>query len=71
MRDVWAYVIELDNFERFVVLKADKSSIYATRDLWAIKYRAETFSPSRIVYEVWQEQSEHFDKLFKSAKNFE
>lgn len=68
LNDVWAYVIPLDNFERFVVLKADKSSIYATRDLWAIKYRADNFSPSRIIYEVWQEQSEHFDKLFKSAE---
>lgn len=68
LRDIWAYVIPLDNFERFVVLKADKSSIYATRDLGAIKYRCETFSPSRVIYEVWQEQAEHFDKLFKSAK---
>ena len=67
LRDLWAYVIKLNNFERFVVLKADKSSIYATRDLWAIKYRVENFSPSRIIYEVWQEQTEHFDKLFKSA----
>lgn len=68
LRDVWAYVVELENFERFVVLKWDKSSIYATRDLWAIKYRSEYFLPSRIIYEVWQEQAEHFDKLFKSAK---
>jgi len=68
LRDIWAYIIQLDNFERFIVLKADNSSIYATRDLGAIKYRCETFSPSRIVYEVWQEQAEHFDKLFKSAE---
>lgn len=67
LRDIWAYVIELENFERFVVLKWDKSSIYATRDLWAIKYRAENFSPTRIIYEVWQEQDEHFNKLFRSA----
>lgn len=67
LRDIWAYVVELDNFERFVVLKWDKTSIYATRDLWAIKYRSEIYSPSRVIYEVWQEQSEHFDKLFKSA----
>jgi len=66
--DISAYVIDLWNFERFVVLKWDKSSIYATRDLWAIKYRFDKFKASRMIYEVWQEQSEHFDKLFKSAK---
>ena len=66
--DVWCYLVPLPNFERFVVLKSDESTIYATRDLAAINYRTNTFSPSRIVYEVWQEQAEHFDKLFKSAK---
>lgn len=66
--DIWAYIIDLWNFERFVVLKKDKSSIYATRDLAAILYRAKTFSPEKIIYEVGQEQAEHFDKLFKSAK---
>jgi arginyl-tRNA synthetase len=49
-------------------LKSDKSSIYATRDLAAIKYRADRYNPSKIIYEVGQEQAEHFDKLFKSAK---
>jgi len=68
LRDIWAYVVLLDNFERFVVLKSDKSSIYATRDLAAIKYRADNYNPDKIIYEVWQEQAEHFDKLFKSAK---
>ena len=68
LNDVWCYVVTLPNFERFVVLKADSSTIYATRDLAAIDYRTKVFSPSRIVYEVWQEQAEHFDKLFKSAR---
>lgn len=68
LNDVWSYVVLLPNFERFVVLKKDKSTIYATRDLWAIFYRNNTFTPDRIVYEVGQEQAEHFDKLFKSAK---
>lgn len=67
-RDIWAYVIRLPNFERFVVLKRDKSSIYATRDLQALVYRYNVFNPSQIIYEVWQEQWEHFNKLFKSAK---
>lgn len=67
LNDIWSYVVKLDNYERFVVLKKDESTIYATRDLAAIKYRNDVFNPSRIVYEVWEEQAEHFDKLFKSA----
>ncbi|MBF0981241.1 arginine--tRNA ligase [Candidatus Gracilibacteria bacterium] len=69
-RDIGAYIVDLGNFERFVVLKGDKTSIYATRDIGAIKYRYDTFSPDKIVYEVGQEQEDHFDKLFKSIKKF-
>ncbi len=67
-RDIWAYVVRLSESERYVVLKGDESTIYATRDLAAIRYRTEVFKPSRIIYEVWQEQAEHFDKLFRSSK---
>lgn len=67
LNDIWCYLVPLDNFERFVILKKNESTIYATRDLAAIKYRNDIYNPSRIVYEVWQEQGEHFDKLFKSS----
>jgi len=66
-----SYVVKLPNFERFVVLKKDWSSIYATRDIWAIKYRINTYNPSQIVYVVWQEQADHFEKLFDSANQME
>ncbi|MDQ1344150.1 MAG: Arginine--tRNA ligase, partial [Patescibacteria group bacterium] len=66
--DVGAYVVELENRERYVVLKGNESTIYATRDLAALKHRAETFEPVKIVYEVGQEQQDHFQKLFESAK---
>lgn len=66
--DVGAYVVMLDNFERYVVLKWNESTIYSTRDIAAVKHRVDTFSPEQIIYEVWQEQQEHFDKLFKTTK---
>jgi len=68
LNDIWCYLVPLANFERFVVLKSDESTIYSTRDIAAIEYRNKVFTPNKIVYEVGQEQAEHFDKLFKSAK---
>ncbi len=68
LSDIGSYVIPLGNFERYVVLKGDESTIYATRDMAAIKHRMDMFDPKLMVYEVGQEQSEHFDKLFRSAK---
>lgn len=66
--DVGAYVVALENRERYVVLKGNESTIYATRDLAALKNRAEIFEPVKIVYEVGQEQQDHFQKLFESSK---
>lgn len=68
INDIGSYVIMLAEFERFVVLKWDGSSIYATRDIWAIDYRINTFAPSKIVYVVGQEQQDHFNKLFEFTK---
>jgi arginyl-tRNA synthetase len=66
--DIGSYVVMLDNFERFIVLKGNQSSIYATRDIGAINYRIQGFNPSKIVYVVGQEQKDHFDKLFAFTK---
>jgi arginyl-tRNA synthetase len=66
--DIGGYVIELSNRQRYVVLKGNESTIYATRDLAALKHRAETFNPVKIVYEVGQEQQDHFAKLFESGR---
>ncbi len=68
--DVWSYVALLDNFERYVVLRSDGASIYATRDLWCIYYRSNYWNPTTITYEVWQEQADHFNKLFETARKF-
>lgn len=66
--DIGAYVVPLENRERYVVLKGNESTIYATRDLAALRNRAETFKPVKMVYEVGQEQQDHFQKLFESSK---
>ena len=66
--DIGCYVIPLENGERYVVLKKDGSTIYATRDLAAIEHRTEVFAPKKIIYEVGQEQQEHFDKLFRASR---
>ncbi len=69
--DIWSYVVQLPKYERYVVMKSDWSTIYATRDLWAVTYRMQTFDPVIIDYVVWQEQDEHFQKLFDSTKQLD
>lgn len=66
-KDIGAIVVPLDNGERYVVRRADGRSIYATRDLGAIKLRCEIFDPTDIIYVVGQEQQVHFDRLFRAA----
>jgi arginyl-tRNA synthetase len=66
--DIGCYVVPIGNDERYVVLKKDGSTIYATRDLAALEHRISVFSPKKLVYEVGQEQQEHFDKLFRAAR---
>ncbi|HRY62197.1 MAG TPA: arginine--tRNA ligase [Candidatus Paceibacterota bacterium] len=65
--DIGAYVIMLPSGSRMVIMRADGATIYATRDLVSAKHRLETFIPSRLVYEVGQEQTEHFKHLFEAV----
>lgn len=65
--DINAEVVLLDNRERFVVLRSDGGSIYATRDLGCLRFRTQTRAPALIMYEVGQEQADHFEKLFETA----
>ena len=66
-RDTGAYVVLLDNNRRMVVQRADGTTIYATRDLAGLKYRTEVFQGTDFVYEVGQEQSDHFTQLFEAG----
>ena len=65
--DIGARVIPLEN-GRLVVMRKDGRTIYATRDLASVKHRIDEFNPTRMVYEVGEEQSLHFKKLFEASR---
>ena len=61
-----ADVIELKEFKikvPCILRKSDGTTLYHTRDLAAAFYRAEEFSPSRLLYVVGAEQKLHFQQL--------
>jgi len=51
-----------------IIQKTDGSSIYATRDLAAILYRARTYNFDKCLYVVAIEQNLHFKQVFEVAK---
>ncbi|ETA04402.1 arginyl-tRNA synthetase [Frankia sp. CcI6] len=67
-KDLGAIVVPLPGNERFVVRRSDGRSIYATRDVGAIKLRRDIFDPSGIYYVVGQEQRVHFARLFQAVE---
>lgn len=52
----------------FLLKKRDGSSLYMTRDLATIRFRAETLRAQSILYVVGQEQTLHFKQCFALAK---
>ena len=51
-----------------IITKSNGSSIYATRDLAAILYRARTYDFDKCIYVVAYEQNLHFKQIFEVAK---
>lgn len=51
-----------------IIQKANGSSIYATRDLAAIMYRAKKYDFDKCLYVVAYEQNLHFKQIFEVAK---
>lgn len=51
-----------------MIQKADGSTIYATRDLAAVMYRAKTYDFDKCLYVVAYEQNLHFKQIFEVAK---
>lgn len=51
-----------------IIQKADGTTIYATRDLAAILYRARTYDFDKCLYVVAYEQNLHFKQVFEVAK---
>lgn len=62
-----AQVVALESFGMppCIIIKADGSTIYATRDLAAAIFRKEKFNFSKMVYVVGGEQKLHFNQVFK------
>ncbi len=62
-----AFVVKLDEYELppAIILKSDGTTLYATRDLAAAKYRHETFDFYKCLYVVAYQQSLHFQQVFK------
>ncbi len=54
-----------------IIKKSDGTSIYATRDLAAILYRARTYDFDKCLYVVAYEQNLHFKQIFEVAKHLE
>ena len=54
-----------------IIKKSDGSSIYATRDLAAVLYRARTYNFDKCLYVVAYEQNLHFKQVFEVAKYLE
>lgn len=64
-----AKVVEVgDNMPPCIVLKSNGSTIYATRDLAAILYRARTYDFTKCIYITATEQILHFKQIFEVAK---
>ena len=53
----------------FIIQKSDGAYLYATTDIATIKYRIEKFKPAAIIYVTGNEQSLHFEQLFKAVKS--
>lgn len=51
-----------------IICKSNGSTIYATRDLAAILYRARTYDFDKCLYVVGSEQTLHFKQVFATAK---
>lgn len=54
-----------------IIQKSDGSTIYATRDLATVLYRARTYDFDKCLYVVAYEQNLHFKQIFEVAKLLE
>ncbi len=57
-----------DNMPPCIILKSNGSTIYATRDLAAVLYRARTYDFTKCIYITATEQILHFKQFFEAAK---
>ena len=60
--------LEKEGLGACIIKKSNGSSIYITRDLAAIRYRAQTYNFDKCLYVVAYEQALHFKQLFTVAQ---
>ncbi|MCR4318649.1 MAG: arginine--tRNA ligase [Planctomycetes bacterium] len=66
--------VKLPTDTPLLIRKQDGAFLYATSDLAAIRYRMQTWNPSKILYVTDVRQSLHFEQVFaasKIAENFD
>lgn len=59
--------LESDALPPMLVQKSDGASLYATRELASIRYRASHLKPNLMLYVVGNEQALHFEQVFATA----
>lgn len=67
-QDEGATIVEMKDLPPALIKKRDGASLYMTRDLAAVLYRAKTYQPTRLFYVVGQEQTVHFQQLQQLAQ---
>lgn len=55
-----------ESLPSYLLRKKDGSSLYATRDIAAARFRIKTFDPEKNIYVVGSEQTLHFRQIFKT-----
>lgn len=63
-----AQIVELEGLPPALIQKKDLATLYLTRDLAALKYRIETYKPTKIIYHVGNDQALHFQQLIAVAE---
>ena len=68
--DQGAQIVDLEEYGMppMIFVRSDGATLYATRDLAAIKYRHETYNFDKCLYVVAYQQDLHFKQLFKTTE---
>ncbi|MEX2436678.1 MAG: arginine--tRNA ligase [Candidatus Paceibacterota bacterium] len=61
-------IVELEDLPSFLIRKKDGSTLYLTRDIAALRDRVKKHNPDKLIYVVGNEQSLHFQQLFKISE---
>jgi arginyl-tRNA synthetase len=70
VEDQGAQIVDLKDYNMppAIILRSDGATLYATRDLAAMKYRHDTYDFYKNLYVVAYQQDLHFRQLFKVAE---